>query len=148
MTVETVSKNPKEKKTANPGTSARKNVVTDFFRLVAEGRPRDGLKYFAPDCVQHNPYIKGGMDVLLDGMVAARKDNASKITQPDFRLRYVLEDGDVVAVYTQLLYNRSRPETGGLRQVHLFRFGGDKIVEYWDITQPIDESMTNATCAY
>ena len=148
MTVETVSKKPEDKSMANPRTSARKNIVADFFRLVAEGRPKDGLKYFAPGCVQHNPYIKGGMDSLLDGMTAARKAGASKITQPDFRLRYVLEDGDIVAVYTQLLYNSSKPEAGGLRQVHLFRFGADKIVEYWDITQSIDETMTNVTGAF
>ncbi len=84
----------------------------------------------------------------MDSMMAAMKESASKITEPDLRLRYVLEDGEIVAVYTQLLYNRSKPETGGLRQVHLFRFGGDRIVEYWDITQPIDFSMPNAAGAF
>ncbi len=129
-------------------SSAQKNIVADFFQLIREGRPKDCLRYFAPGCVQHNPYVHGGMDALLDSMMAAMKESASKITEPDLRLRYVLEDGEIVAVYTQLLYNRSKPETGGLRQVHLFRFGGDRIVEYWDITQPIDFSMPNAAGAF
>jgi predicted SnoaL-like aldol condensation-catalyzing enzyme len=129
-------------------SSARKKIISEFFRLVREGRPRDGLKYFASGCVQHNPYVHGGMDALLNSMLAAMKDSASKITEPDFRLRYVLEEGDLIAVYTQLLYNRSKPEMGGLRQVHLFRFGGNKIVEYWDITQAIDPTMPNAVGSY
>ncbi len=129
-------------------SSARKKIVSDFFRLVSEGRPKDGLKYFAQGCVQHNPYVHGGMDALFDSMMTAMKESASKIMEPDFRLRYIVEDGDVVAVYTQLLYNRSKPETGGLRQVHLFRFAGDKIVEYWDITQSIESSMSNAAGAF
>ena len=89
------------------------------------------------------------MDALFDSMMTAMKDMASKISEPDFRLRYLLEDGDVVAVYTQLLYNRSKPGVGGLRQVHLFRFGPkDKTVEYWDITQQIDDSMPNGAVAF
>ena len=129
-------------------TSSRKKIISDFFQSVAAGRPRDGLKYFAPNCVQHNPYVHGGMDVLLDAMLAAMKESGSKVTEPDLRLRYVLEEDDMVAVYTQLLYNRSKPEVGGLRQVHLFRFAGDKIVEYWDITQAIDQGMPNAAKAF
>lgn len=130
-------------------SSARKTIISDFFLLVGEGRPKDGLKYFTADCVQHNPYVHGGMDALFESMMTAMKDMASKISEPDFRLRYVLEEGDIVAVYTQLLYNRSKPDVGGLRQVHLFRFGPrDKIVEYWDITQQIDGSMPNVAGAF
>jgi len=35
-----------------------------------------------------------------------------------------------------------------LRQVHLFRFEGDKIVEYWDITQQVLLDMPNASGAF
>ncbi|MDG7008526.1 MAG: hypothetical protein JRN06_09845 [Nitrososphaerota archaeon] len=51
----------------------------------------------------------------------------------------------MVAVHTELLGSGSNPGAGGLRQVHLFRFGrGDKIVEYWDITQMVMPDMPNA----
>lgn len=42
-----------------------------------------------------------------------------------------MADEDMVAVHTELLDSKSRPGLGGLRQVHLFRFEGDKIAEYW-----------------
>jgi predicted SnoaL-like aldol condensation-catalyzing enzyme len=134
--------------TSTTQASRRKNIVTDFFRIVGTGRPKDGLKYFASNCVQHNPYVHGGMDALLESMTAAFKEGASKFPEADFRVRSVLEEGDMLAVYTQLLNSRSRPEMGGLRQVHLFRFNEDKIVEYWDITQMIESNMPNAAGAF
>jgi predicted SnoaL-like aldol condensation-catalyzing enzyme len=61
-------------------------------------------------------------------------------------IRHVLAEGDFVAVHTVL--SSSKPSEGGLRQVHLFRFSQDKIVEYWDITQDIHEMMPNAAGAF
>lgn len=127
---------------------ARKDVVTGFFHLIGEGRPKDGLKYFTADCVQHNPYVKGGMGALFDSMVAAMKSMPRQYSDPELKVRYVVADGDVVAAYTQLLASRSDPSKGGLRQVHLFRFSGDKVSEYWDVTQSITPEMGNAEGAF
>ena len=127
----------------------RKNIVTEFFQLVAEGKPKEGLRFFAPDCKQHNPYVRGGMDALLDAMAAVQKEENPKYPDPDFAVKYILADRHMVAAYTQLLSSKSKPGEGGLRQVHLFRFSGDnKIVEYWDITQQVDSSMPNAEGAF
>ena len=117
---------------------ARKDIAVEFLRLVGSGKPKDGLRFFAPDCKTHNPYTAGGMDALTDAMIAVQKQGAEGIikgSKADFKLviRQVLADGDLVAVHTQI--SSSKPSEGGLRQVHLFRFSGDKIVEYWDITQ-------------
>jgi predicted SnoaL-like aldol condensation-catalyzing enzyme len=48
----------------------------------------------------------------------------------------------MVVVHTQVA--GSKPSDGGLRQAHIFRFIGNKIVEYWDITQNIPENAPNA----
>jgi predicted SnoaL-like aldol condensation-catalyzing enzyme len=127
----------------------RKKIVTEFFQLLAERRPKEGLRFFAPECKQHNPYISGDMNALIHGMMAALKDGASKYPEGEFTVRNVLSDGDMVAVYTQLLISKSTPSEGGLRQVHLFLFGTDnKIVKYWDITQQIQPNMPNSGGAF
>ena len=126
----------------------RKQTVADIFRLIGEGRPKDGLKYFTAGCVQHNPYVKGGMEALFDSMVAAMKGMPRQYSDPELKVRYVAADGDIVAAYTQLLASRSDPSKGGLRQVHLFRFSGDKVAEYWDVTQSITPDMGNAGGAF
>ncbi len=127
-----------------------KEIAVEFLRLVGSGKPKDGLRFFALDCKTHNPYTAGGMDALTDAMIAVQKQAAKgtiKGSTADFKLiiRQVLADGDSVAVHTQI--SSSKPSEGGLRQVHLFRFSGDKIVEYWDISQQVPENAPNAAGA-
>ena len=131
------------------GSEKRKEVVTDFFRLIGEGRPNEGLKYFAASCVQHNPYVHGGMDALLDSMAAVQSEQSLDFSEPNIHLKHVVEQGNIIAVHTQILFAKSDPSKGGLRQVHIFRFGDDdKVVEYWDITQVIQPEMPAAANAF
>ena len=128
-----------------------KDVAVEFLNLVGSGRPKDGLKFFASDCKTHNPYTVGGMNELVDAMIAVQKQGSQGVVKgstADFKLivKQVLADGDLVAVHTQI--SGSNPSAGGLRQVHIFRFNGDKIVEYWDITQMVPENAPNAAGAF
>jgi len=126
----------------------RKKVVRDFFGLVAQGRQKEGLRFFAANCRQHNPYVRGGMGALFDAMAAVQQEGP-KFSDPYFAVKRVLADGDMVAVHTELLNSKSKPSEGGLRQVHLFRFGrSNKIVEYWDITQMVEPDMPSAANAF
>jgi predicted SnoaL-like aldol condensation-catalyzing enzyme len=80
-------------------------------------------------------------------MLAAQRDMT--FPDPSFRIKKVLVDKDMVAVHTELLSSKIKPGEGGLRQVHLFRFGrGNKIVEYWDISQFVRPDMPNAAGAF
>lgn len=135
----------------NDPNKAHKDIAVEFLDSIAQGRPKDGLAFFDADCKTHNPYVKGGMNELIDAMIAVQKQGSEGImkgSKADFKLkiRQVLADGDLVAVHTDLA--SSNPNDGGLRQVHLFRFMGDKIVEYWDITQMVPENAPNAEGAF
>jgi predicted SnoaL-like aldol condensation-catalyzing enzyme len=135
----------------NDPNKVRKDIAVEFLSLVGSGTPKDGLFFFDPDCKTHNPYTVGGMNELTDAMIAVQKQAAEGIIKgstADFKLivRQVIAEGDVVAVHTQI--SSSKPSEGGLRQIHLFRFMGDKIVEYWDITQNIPENAPNAVGAF
>jgi predicted SnoaL-like aldol condensation-catalyzing enzyme len=125
-----------------------KGIVLEYFKLIASGNFKEGLRFFAPDCITHNPFVAGSMGVLTDAMVAANSEGASKYPEAEFAVKHILADGDLVAAHTQLLSNKSKPNEGGLRQVHIFRFEGDKIVEYWDITQQVASNMPNAGGAF
>ncbi len=126
----------------------RKNIAIEYFKIVSEQKFKEGLRFFAPNCKTHNPYISGSIENLVDAMIAANKNMSVQSTEPGFAVKHVLADGDFVAVHTELLNSKSKPSEGGLRQVHLFRFEGDKIVEYWDITQQVLASMPNASGAF
>ena len=126
----------------------RKRMAIDYFRLVESGKFKEGLRFFSPDCMTHNPYIAGDMKTLTEGMIEANKKGTSEYPNAKFTVRQVLADGDYVAVHTELLNNKSKPSEGGLRQIHLFRFEDDKIVEYWDVTQQVMQDMPNAAAAF
>ena len=135
----------------NDAHRLRKEAAVKFLSLIAAGRPKDGLVFFTPDCITHNPYTAGDMEALTDAMIVVQKQGSAGIvkgSKADFKLsiRRVLAEGDVVAVHT--IMSSSNPSAGGLRQIHLFRFKGDKIVEYWDITQFIPEGTPNASGAF
>ena len=126
----------------------RKNIAIEYFRLISMGKFKEGLRFFAPDCKTHNPYSSGSMDDLTNAMIAVNEEGASKYPEAEFVIKHVLADGDLVAVHTQLLSNKSKPNEGGLRQVHVFRFDDDRIVEYWDISQQVLPNMPNASGAF
>ena len=135
----------------NDVNKAHKKIAVEFLSLIAAGRAMEGLKFFAPNCKTHNPYTAGGMKELIEAMIAVQKQGSQGIlkgSMADFKLviRHVLADGDLIAVHTQI--SSTKPNDGGLRQVHLFRFNADKIVEYWDISQMIQENAPNAAGAF
>lgn len=87
----------------NDANKARKEIAVEFFNLIAMRRPKDGLRFFSPDCKTHNPYTPGGINELIDAMIAVQKQGAQGIVKgstADFKLviRAVLADGDFVAV--------------------------------------------------
>jgi len=135
----------------NDANKNHKKIAVEFLSLIGAGKPKDGLRFFATNCKTHNPYTLGGMNELIDAMIEVQKQSSQGIikgSKADFKLviRQVIGDGDLVAVHTQIASSKS--SEGGLRQVHLFRFSGDKIIEYWDITQMIPENAPNAAGAF
>jgi predicted SnoaL-like aldol condensation-catalyzing enzyme len=126
----------------------RKSIAKEYFDLVKSGRFKEGLRFFSPDCKTHNPYISGDMSTLTEAMIEADKEGTAQFPNAEFVVRHIIADGDMVAVHTDLLSDRSKPNEGGLRQAHLLRFEGDKIVEYWDITQQMLPDMPNAGGAF
>jgi predicted SnoaL-like aldol condensation-catalyzing enzyme len=85
----------------------------EYFKLVSAGKFKEGLSFFAPDCKTHNPFISGSMENLTDAMIAAGKDLSAQNTDPEFAVRHVLADGDLVAVHTEFLNSKSKPREEG-----------------------------------
>jgi len=127
---------------------ARKRIVRDYFELISQQKFKEGLQFFAPDCTTHNPFVSGNMEKIINAMIVANKDYRPKYPEAQFSLKLVLSDGNFVAAYTQLVASPTKLDEGGLRQMHLFRFENDKIVEYWDITQNIMPNTPNATGSF
>jgi len=125
-----------------------KKIAIEFLSPSLTGKFSDGVKYFSPDCQTHNPYFSGNIKTLTQAMDKANKQGKGQYPNAEFTIKQAIEEGDTVVVHTELLNDKTKPDQGGLRQVHLFRFTGNKIIEYWDITQQITPEMPNAAGAF
>jgi predicted SnoaL-like aldol condensation-catalyzing enzyme len=107
----------------------RRTIVTKFLELAFTGKIKEeGPQFFAVGCKHHNPLFPTGMDALTEAMVGA----AGQFFGGSLTTEHVLVEGDLVAVHTALRNQAGEPV---FAQFHLFRFSGDQIVEYWDVTQ-------------
>jgi predicted SnoaL-like aldol condensation-catalyzing enzyme len=118
-------------------TQSRKDAAIEFLTLVASGDVRDAFqRYVGQGFRHHNPYFRGDAASLMEGMEQSAAKNPDKV----FELQRALQDGDHVAVFSRV---RQKPGDRGASVVHVLRFEGDRIAEFWDIGQEVPESNVN-----
>ncbi len=118
-------------------TTRNRAVVTDFARLFyTERKVRAAFeRYVAADYIQHNPGI-------LDGREAAIAMLEPKFSAPgaSFDVKRILVDGDMAMIH---LRGRPSPDNSGGAVADIYRLKGGKIVEHWDVLQPIQTQTVN-----
>jgi len=114
-----------------------KEAAVSFLKTVGAGQIREAYNRFvSPNFRHHNAYFRGDRESLMLGMEA----NASQFPGKTLDVKRVLEDRDFVAVHSHV---RLKPGDLGVALVHIFRFENDKIVEAWDVGQPIPSESSN-----
>jgi predicted SnoaL-like aldol condensation-catalyzing enzyme len=117
-------------------TAATRAVITGFARLFyLERDVRRAFETFvAPGYIQHNPGIADGRDAAIAALTPMFSD-------PDFHadLKRVLADGDYGVIHLR----GYRGDQRGGAVVDLYRVDGGRIVEHWDVIQPIPETARN-----
>ncbi|MGI8387479.1 nuclear transport factor 2 family protein [Robertmurraya sp. P23] len=118
-------------------TYSLKEKAVSFLQLVASGKVREAYeKYIESDFRHHNPYFRGDADSFKLAMEENAAQNPNKILE----VKLAIQEGDTVAVHSHVKQN---PEDLGGAVVHIFRFQNSRIVEMWDIGQPIPEDSPN-----
>ena len=118
-------------------TQSRKDSAVDFLQTIISGRVREAYeRHVGADFRHHNPWFRGDAASLMAGM----EDSQRKQPDKSFEIRFAIAEGDRVAVYSHL---RQFPGHAGIAVVHIFRFEGEKIVEMWDVGQPVPDEVVN-----
>ncbi|HEY4112431.1 MAG TPA: nuclear transport factor 2 family protein [Rhizomicrobium sp.] len=118
--------------------AANKQLVMAAFDLLFVQHKVDRAvdTYFDPSYIQHNPMAAAGaepMRAFFKGFYATHPGASAK-------LDHVLADGDLVAVHYLM---KPAPDDRGYMAVDIFRVAGGKIVEHWDVVQPVPEKSAN-----
>jgi predicted SnoaL-like aldol condensation-catalyzing enzyme len=125
-----MSKNKSEK-------TSHKDSAKSFLQLVVARKIHDAYAtYVAKEMRHHNPWFAGDAVSLEKAM----EENHSKNPHTVIDIKRVLEDGNFVTVHSHI---RMQPDEPGFATVHIFRFEGDRIVELWDIAQPVPKETPN-----
>lgn len=116
----------------------RKERALAFLNLVVERKVAEAYdRYTDPGGRHHNVHFPAGFPSLRRAMEEAH----ARFPDTTLDVQHVVGDGDLVAVHS-----RVTPEPGspGLAVVHLFRFDArDRIVELWDVVQPVPAHTIN-----
>ena len=118
------------------GAEANKKLVVDFFRMVfVDKKVREGFeKYVVEGYIQHNPMVPTGRE-------AAVKLLSERIRPEGIAdIKRVIAEGDLVVLH---VHSRSNAQDRGRAIVDIFRVKDGKIVEHWDVIQPVPEKAAN-----
>lgn len=114
-----------------------KDRAVSFLQLVASGKVDEAYqKYIDQGFRHHNAYFRGDADSLMTAMKENAVENPNKVLE----VKLVIEEGEMVMVHSHIKQN---PEALGAAVVHIFRFHDNRIVELWDLGQPIQENSPN-----
>lgn len=116
---------------------SNKETAISFLKLAASGNVREAYsKFVGPGFKHHNPYFEGSAETLMTAM----EENARQNPNKSLEVKRAIAEGDLVAVHSHV---RLKPEDRGGAVVHLFRFEDGRILELWDLGQPLPEKSPN-----
>ena len=119
-------------------TPDAKRLVLDFFELAFVQREAAAAaeRYLGQDYKQLNPTAPDGRDVFPDliGGLFAQAPGAS------FDLKRAIAEDNLVVLHYQL---KLSPDDAGQAVVDIFRVQDGRIVEHWDVIQPVPDEAAN-----
>jgi predicted SnoaL-like aldol condensation-catalyzing enzyme len=121
---------------------AHKESALDFLQLVVAGNINEAYNnYVNMHGKHHNVYYSAEFASLKQGMI----ENHVQFPNKRLMVKNVVGERNLVAVHSNIILKPGEP---GIAVVHIFRFEGGKIVEMWDVGQPIPIDSPNRLGAF
>jgi predicted SnoaL-like aldol condensation-catalyzing enzyme len=130
--------------TAQPAEAKRctltpKQVVTKFMtQFYVEKDVRGAFETWVdPGYIQHNPMAATGRDAAVAFLDPFFKANPGV----RYEIKRIIADGKLVAVHA---HGRFSAEDRGIAVIDILRVEGCKVMEHWDVVQPVPEKAANS----
>lgn len=116
---------------------ANKQLVLAFYEAMIGRKDFEaGRQYMGATYRQHAPYATDGHEGLR-AFVDWFREN---FPNHRYEIKRVIAEGDLVMLH---VHGLGWPNPHGESVVDIFRVDGGKVVEHWDIIQPIPEKQDN-----
>ena len=123
---------------AHADMAANKKNVVEFYEQAINKKDFDAAsRYFGPHYIQHNPGAADGIEGFKQFLAFLR----DKFPNYKSEIKRVVAEGDYVMLH---VHNVREPGTRGRAIIDIFRLENGKIVEHWDVVQPIPEKAANS----
>jgi predicted SnoaL-like aldol condensation-catalyzing enzyme len=114
-----------------------KKIIAEFYDAALNQKDFEkASKYLGSRYTQHNPNAADGPEGLK-GFLAFLKD---KFPNNRSEIKRIFADGDYVIVHVHAV---REPGTRGNAIIDIFKLENGKVVEHWDVVQPIPEKAAN-----
>jgi predicted SnoaL-like aldol condensation-catalyzing enzyme len=116
----------------------KQNVIAYYERAFNDHEPEDAVeRYLGAEYIQHNPMAPDGADAFI-GFV---RSYVGQFPQLSIDIKRAIAEGDLVMTHGLL---KTSPEDRGTAAADIFRLDENaKIVEHWDVLQPVPETSAN-----
>jgi predicted SnoaL-like aldol condensation-catalyzing enzyme len=123
---------------ADAKLEANKKAVVEFYNKAINEKDFDAARrYMGDKYIQHNPNAADGPE----GLRAFLKFLKEKFPNSKSEIKRVFAEGDYVILHVHAV---REPGTRGSAIVDIFRLENGKVVEHWDVIQPVPEKALNA----
>ena len=125
---------------ASPGCHLTpKQVVTRFMtQFYVDKKVREAFETWVdPGYIQHNPMAQTGREAAI-GFLEPFFTQHPAI---HYSILRVIADGNLVAVHSHGTFS---PDDRGIAVVDILRVEGCKVMEHWDVVQPVPEKSANS----
>jgi predicted SnoaL-like aldol condensation-catalyzing enzyme len=116
---------------------ANKRLVRSFYEEAFAGDPEGAVKrYVGSRYTQHNPMAADGPEAFI-GFVKWFRGEFPELT---LEIKRMIAEDDLVMTHSLI---KQSPQDRGTAAADLFRVEDGKVVEHWDVLQPIPEESAN-----
>jgi predicted SnoaL-like aldol condensation-catalyzing enzyme len=115
----------------------KQTVIAYYNMAFNERKPAEAAqKYGGPHYIQHNSQAPDGFEAFV-GFV---EGFVEQFPQMSLEIKRAVAEGDMVVTHSLL---KNSPEDRGTAAADFFRLEDGKVVEHWDVLQPMPESAAN-----
>lgn len=119
------------------------NVLAFYELGINQMKPQEAAdKYIGKEYLQHNPNAADGVEPFVRLFEGLKR----KFPQARGDIKRVIAEGDLVVLH---VHRTNSPDDRGRVVVDIFRLDENgKIVEHWDVAQPVPEKTASGRAVY